>query len=107
MSYLDREEELMDLGLRRSLRWRRVRRWLVMLTLLGLFVEFRGVPHFRLSDRSRPRGGQVEYWSPLGVREMGEGGPTPPLIVLLRLDRSLWSYAREAGSELYDKIAGL
>ena len=97
----------MDLGLRRSLRWRRVRRWLLMLTLLALFVEFRGVPHFRLTDRSRPRAVRIEYWSPLGMRDVAGLGMRPPLIVLVRLDRSLWSYAQEAGSELYDKIARL
>ena len=98
----------MDLGLRRSLRWRRVRRWLLMLSLLALFVEFRGVPHFRLTDRSRPRAVRIEYWSPLGVRREVAGlGTRPPLIVLVRLDRSLWSYAQEAGSELYGKIGRL
>lgn len=100
-------EERMDLGLRRSLRWRRVRRWLVMLTLLALFVEFRGVPHFRLTDRSRPRASQVDYWSPLGMRQLGGGGSKPPLIVLVLLDRSLTAYAREAGTALYDELVGL
>ena len=101
MNALDSDAR-MDLGLRRSLRWRRLRRWLVMLTLLALFVEFRGVPHFRLTDRSRPRASQVDYWSPLGMRQLGGGGP---LIVLVPLDRSLTTYAREGVQALLGRAA--
>lgn len=105
MSTLDYDAR-MDLGLRRSLRWRRMRRWLVMLTLLALFVEIRGIPHFRLTDRSRPQANQVDYWSPLGMRQIGGGGSKPPLIVLVPLDRSLTAYAREAGITLYAELVG-
>ncbi len=97
----------MDLGIRRSLRWRAFRRGLLVCVLLALFVEFRGVPHLRLSDPGRLHAQDgVDYWGVTGLRQVNSGRlrSAAPLIALLPLERSLVSYASEAASSLFGTI---
>lgn len=85
--------EDMDLGLRRSLWLRGLRRIVVLALLLGAFVEVMGLPHVRLLDPERSRWHREPiYWSVTGWARF-EGRNTP-LLVLIPLRRSLQSYAR-------------
>ena len=88
-----------DVEVERRARWLAVRRWLVLVAILVAFVEFQGVPHLRMTyveEGGRVRSG--EYWSLMGPRTVvaGDVAPTCPVIALVPLERSLWSYAKEA-----------
>jgi len=79
--------------------WRRLRRFTLFVLLVGLVVEFVGVPGLRWTYQEQPGGRIVaaDYVSPVGrTRRTASGfGGTCPLIVMVPLKRSLLSYARE------------
>ena len=87
-----------DAGLHASARWRAARRWILLILGLALFIELAGVPHLRwtyVEQDGRVRSGQ--YLSVTGTKPLvaGQVAPTCPLIALVPLDRSLWSYTIE------------
>lgn len=92
----------LDLGLRRSMRWRRVRRWIVMASIVVAFLEFMGLPHLRLSVPGSHSRGMPPYWSVTGMRHVSV--PHEPLIVLLPLERPLLESVSEAAAGAWAKL---
>lgn len=90
-------------GMERQQARRRLRRTLLLLTAALLFIEFAGVPHMRVTytytgRSSASRMLAAQYWGPFGGKpaQAGQYGEGCPLIVLIPLEKSLVSYAREA-----------
>lgn len=86
-----------DLGLRRSLWLRSLRRWALILGALWAFFELEGVPHIRWTDSSiRYRRPEVTYWSIFGSRPPLTTSSRSPLIVIFPLERPLIDHAMES-----------
>lgn len=97
------EYNALDLGLRRSLRLRTVRRWALLVVLLGTFVEYQGLLHVRLSFPGQERAFTPDYWSLTGKRRYA--APNAPLFALLPMERSVLSYASEGAREAWNWTA--
>lgn len=95
-----------DGGLYAAQNARRVRRLVLLIVALTVFVELRGVPHLRLSYQSQ--NGQVThavYWSVTGRRVVvaGEVAQGCPPIVLIPLDRPLVRLAAEKLNPFFEE----
>jgi len=92
------EPQGFDAGLHAAQRWRELRRWVLLLIGLAVFVELAGLPALRLTYVEQ--GGRIQsgqYVGLAGQRTVvaGQLAPTCPPIVLVPLEQSLVSYARE------------
>lgn len=101
-----RNSEGFDRGLHAAQRWRRLRRWALLLAALALLVEGWGLPYLRWDYTERH--GQIlsaRYIGLGGLRPIkaGEVDPSCPLIVLVPLERSLVAYAAEAVERLKEE----
>ena len=95
-------DDTFDLGLRRSMRWRTARRWLLMLGLTGFALDTYGLPHLRLSDPTRLRGRPLTYWSVTGMREARPANT--PVIVLFPLERPVMDYVSDSAQEILEEV---
>ena len=89
----DDSQESFDLGAHRRMRWRGLRRSVLIVLLVLSFVEFAGLPHVRMTYAHRSGGDlvQARYLGPTGWRDAGTAQRKRgcPLFVLIPLDRSL------------------
>lgn len=95
-----------DVDVERRARWLAARRWLVLIAILVAFLELQGVPHLRLSYEEQ--GGRVvsgTYCSVTGLRRIAAGdvAPTCPLIAVVPLERSLFSYAVDGWNRITER----
>ena len=92
-----------DAGLHTAARWRAWRRWALLFVGALLFVELAGTPFVRLSCSAV--GGQITAAEYIGIGgrrivHAGEVSPTCPAVILLPLDRPVWSYAGDVWTRL-------
>ena len=85
--------------------WMRLKRFLLLVAIIAVFIEFMGLPHLRVSYDYRgpaddPTIIAARYWSVTGTREVHylEIGDRMPLVALFHLDRSVLAYGRDAVS---------
>lgn len=102
-------EEGFDAGLHRAQLWRRARRWVLVLCVLVVVVEHVGAPALRVTYQQRAGGRVVAatYLSVTGMRRAVAGqfeAGTCPLFVMLPLERSLWSYGKDAARRLVQSL---
>lgn len=94
------QPDVFDRGVWVRSRWRALRRGLISVVLVALFVENFGLPEVRLRDGSRGR--SVVYLGVQGQRSSGRS-MTAPLVVLRKLDRPLVDYAADAIDGLLER----
>jgi len=99
------EEDGFDLGLRRNLRNRKIRRWIIMVTIVVAFLDIKGMPHVRLTDPERTPRHAIQYWSVTGTRQFH--GPNTPLIVLIPMEHSVFHTACAVAADLWRSILEL
>lgn len=92
------DRSVFDQGVWGRSRWRAVRRQILFVALLYVFVDTQGLPEVRL--RASDRGPTAAYLGLGGVRyprPSSEGRRlAEPLVVLRPLERPLWTYGRSA-----------
>jgi hypothetical protein len=97
------DEGEFDLGMRRSLRIRSFRRWIIMAGIVVAFLEFKGMPHVRLTDPARGyRADAIQYWSVTGTSRYR--GPHSPLIVLIPMERPVFDVATDTARALWREV---
>lgn len=99
MSDIDDEVDF-DLGLRRNMRWRTARRWILMAVLVGGFLELQGIPHVRLGGERHG----YSYWSVTGESQARMHSRVAPLIAVLPLERPLIEHAEAAFRSLWQGV---
>ncbi len=93
----------------------KLRKFLVVAVLIGLFVEFLGLPHLRMQynftgSYEDPIIHDATYWSITGSRyvtrlDMDLTGF--PVVALFKLDESLMTYTSRAVTTIWDQISTL
>jgi len=93
-----------DAGLYADQHWRGLRRKVIFVIALAVFVELYGLPALRLSYQKNAAHAvtRARYWSVTGSRTVsrGEVAPTLPILTLIPLETSLRSYAVTAWHDL-------